>query len=532
MAVAAVALAPPAVALVGLGKAGPEWAHIAETVLWTYCQNTLILALGAGILVLLLAIPPAWLVATREFPGRRIFEWALILPLAFPTYVAALCYLSVPEALIPWLVEIRLSRGVDAFLFWESASRYALVSLVLASVLYPYVFLTARTAFAGAGKAMVESSQMLGRGMWATFFRVALPLARPATIAGLSLVIMEVVNDYGAVNLLGVPTLTEGIFRTWGGLEDRASAVRLAGIVTVAILAMLAAERLQRGRRTYDDPRAEAGGGRLRLGRLGGAVAMAVCLLPLALGFLYPAGRLLHWAWLTGGKALGSDFLAMAGRSAALSLAAAAAVALAGLLMAYAGRCRRSRWLDGTLRLATIGYAIPGAVVAVGVMVIAGAVDRHAGALPVALGGTLIAIAIGYGSRFLAVAYHPIRSGMEQLCRGVDDASRMLGAGRGRTLLRVTLPLVRRPLLAAAMLVFIDILKELPLTMILRPADFETLATKAFGLAKEGRIHESAAPSLLIAAAGIAGLIPLNRLLRRGTRDTLTEPRDHDPADR
>ena len=510
-------VAPLVAVLFGVSRTGPEWEYVVTTLLGEYVKNTLILAALVSVLSLLMAIPAAWLVVTHDFPGRRVFEWALVLPLAFPTYVGAFVYLQVPESLIPALIKVREHYGMDAFLLCQTWLRYGLLAVVLASVLFPYVYLTTRASFANHSRVLIEASQMLGRPSLATFFRVALPLSRPAIIVGLSLVVMEVLNDYGAVNLLGVPTLADGVFRTWFGLEDRDSAIRLAGLMTTFVLILLAVEYAQRGRRGYAETRTDTHPmDRVKLSRTWGVVASLVCLVPLALGLLFPLWQLTRWSVFTLRESVPPEITQILGRSIGLGGAAAVLILFVGMVLAFTARSYRSTAWRSAFRLATLGYAMPGAVVAVGIMMLTGLSDRLT-APAFLLSGSLMAILLGYLTRFLAVSYQPIATGMERLCGKLDEASQMLGHHRTSTLWRVILPLMRRPLLAAGMLVFVDILKELPLTMILRPANFETLATKAFSLAKEGRIHESAVPSLCIVFVGIAVLLPLNRWLRDGS---------------
>jgi iron(III) transport system permease protein len=521
---AALILVPLCTALSGLLRAGPQWTHVAETVLTGYVVNTAILVVAVCALSLLMAIPSAWTVSAFEFPGRRFFEWALVLPLAIPTYVSAIIYFSVPEAAIPLLVQIRFRFGIEAFQIAELILRYSVLAVAMAAVLYPYVFITARMSFSRQRRAVIEAAQTLGSGPSTTFFRVALPLARPAVVAGTSLIVMEVVNDYGAVNFFGVPTLTEGIFRTWFGLGDRASALRLAGLVMVAILAALVLEKLQRGRARYAEHSADSTPlARRRLRPLQATAAILICTLPLLAGFVYPAFRLATWAWPLFGNVVSAEFLQEFGRSLILSLVTALAMSVIALLFAFTLQLHHSRILHGFSRLATLGYATPGAVVAVGVMVVLGAIDNldftRAGGGTFFLSGTLYAIGFGYLVRFIAVAFHPVQAGMTRFCGRLDEASRLLGCSSFETLVRINFPLLRGTLLAAAMLVFVDILKELPLTMILRPANFETLATSAFGLAKEGRIHECAVPALIIIAVGAAGLIVLNCFVRPISRE-------------
>jgi iron(III) transport system permease protein len=506
-------LIPLAVVIFGITRAGPDWSHVAETVLWTYVANTLILAVLVSVLCCLMAIPTAWLLSAFDFPGRRILEWAMVLPLSIPTYVAAFVYMHTKESAIPLQIRIREIWGVDAFLLSETILRYGILSLLLAGVLYPYLYLAVRASFLVQRRGVIEAAQLLGRSPASVFFTVALPLARPAIMAGLSLIIMELINDYGAVNFFGVPTLTEGIFRTWFGLGDRASALRLAGMMMAMVLVLLSLEKAQRGRAQY----AEAGNdstplAHRRLRPAAAIGALIACLIPLTVGFLYPLQKLLRWAWLSLElgilPGMGSRIL----HSLGLALGTAAVLTLFALITVYAVRLCASRRLTLLARLATLGYAVPGAVVAVGVMVTFGFTDRLFSGF--FLSGTLFAIGFAYIVRFFAVAVQPIQESMHRVCGRLDEASRILGHRPLNTLLRINLPLIKGTLVAATMLVFVDILKELPLTMILRPVNFDTLATLSFGLAKEGRFHECAIPSLLIIFLATIGLIGLNRCIR------------------
>ncbi len=509
-------LTPLIVVVVGLSDAGPKWDHIASTVLWKYVWNTVLVVPLVGVLAILMAVPPAWLVSAFEFPGRRIFEWALVLPLAIPTYVAAFVYYPGLEAAIPFIVSVRQNFGFDASQVAEKIVRYGLLSILLASVLYPYLFISARSSFSQQRRGVIEAAQTLGRGPISVFFSVALPLARPALVAGLSLIVMEVVNDYGAVHFFGVPTLTEGIFRTWFGLGDRSSALRIAGLVMLAVLCLLWAEQRQRGRARFSEHSVNSTPlARRKLGTSKAVLAIVVCVVPLGIGFLYPVFRLLGWASQTFGKVLQADFWQQLGNSLLLSLGTAAGLTAIAVIFAFATRLHHAGWLRVTSRMATLGYAAPGAVVAVGVMVALGGVDRSLGQQ--VLSGTYFAIIFAYTVRFLAVPFHPVRAGMNRVCGSLDEASRVLGQSPLLTLWKINLPLMWTTLLAATMLVFVDILKELPLTMILRPANFETLATTAFGLASEGRFRECSVPSLIIILAGALGLMVLNRLTKRKT---------------
>jgi len=501
--------------LVYLTQEGPEWSHLVETVLPTYISNTLILVAGVSLVAILFSVLPAYLVSYYEFPGRRLFQWALILPLALPTYVAAFVFFEGPEAAIPFLIWIRSEFGVDAFLAWEKVIRYGLLILMMGAVLSPYLFVACRATFQQQTRSAIEAARCLGMNSRGIFFRIALPLARPAMVGGLALIVMEVINDYGAVHFFGVPTLTEGIFRTWFGMGDRVSALRLAGMVMVAIALLLILERQLRGKARFEASTTSSGLCRLiPLSRGKGALAILICLVPLVIGFIYPVARLSQWAALDLMSDRPAVFAASAGliRGLVLALGVSVGASLVAAVFFYAVRLRGNGWRLGGARLAGLGYATPGAVIALGVLAVLGAWDRWAGDsfLPL-LSGTLFAIGFAYFVRFFAIPLQFSRSGLSRIGRPIEEAARLSGKGPAATFGRIHLPLLRGPLIAAGMLLFVDILKELPLTLILRPANFETLATSAYSLAKEARLQACAVPSLLIVIAGGIGLMIMNR---------------------
>lgn len=511
--VAGLILLPLIAVLLYLGRDSVEWEHLVSTVLGGYLKNTLILVLAVTAVVLLMAIPPAWMVTNYDFPGRAFFSWALVLPLAIPTYVAAFVFYQGPEAAIPLLIWIRTNVSIDAFLAAELIIRYGLLIVMLAAVLYPYVYLACRAAFAQQGRTVIEVARCLGDSPRRVFFRVALPMARPAIAAGMALVVMEVINDYGAVHFFGVPTLTEGIFRTWFNMGDKVSALRLAGIVMLAVAVLLVLEQLLRGRARYVE--AEASSiplVRTKLPTGKSVVAVIVCLVPLVIGFIYPVGRLMTWAWvnLTSDAGVPIRVEALA-RGLFMAMGTAVAVTMIAAIFMYAVRLRESMPRKALGRVAGLGYATPGAVIAVGVLVVFGTFDRLDLPWVPIMSGTLFAIGFAYMVRFFAIPLQFSRAGMERLGKPLEEASRLLGKAPMATFLKIDLPLLRGPLIAAGMLLFVDILKELPLTLILRPANFETLATTAFSLASEARLQACAVPSLAIVVAGGIGLVVMNR---------------------
>ena len=516
---------PLVVILLGVFGSGSEmWGHLVDTVLPVYVGNSFILMLGVGGLSLVIGLAPAWLVSAYNFPGRRTFEWALVLPLAIPTYIIAYTYAGVFE--YDSLLPSTLSAVWPGMEVWRI--RLAVMSregamVMMALVLYPYVYVIARASFLRQSNTVLETARSLGRGPWNTFFRVALPMSRPAVAGGLTLVLMEVLNDYGAVKYFGIPTFTTGIFRAWFPLNDPIAAMRLSGILLLFVFTLIVFERIQRGRARFDDgARGYRPTARRELGRRGRWLAASVCLLPLTLGFLVPVAQLVAWARRAGSGALDARFLGLILNSFSLALAAAIIAVLGALLIGYAARLSPTPLLRLASKVSVLGYSIPGAVVAVGVFIPFVWMDRRLNTFMTAafdaptgllLSGTLVALIFAYVVRFLAVALNPIDSGFKRLCGNLDDTSRSLGVSPLKTLWKVDLPLLRGTLISAALLVFVDVLKELPLTLILRPFNFDTLATRAFQLATDEQLARSAIPALLIIAVGLVPVIVLNKLI-------------------
>lgn len=507
-------LAPLIAVFIGVFQPTEEWQHLASTVLPGYLLNTLILVFGVGLVSVLFAVPTAWFVATYEFPTRRFWKWALVMPLAVPTFASAFTYFDVLELSIPLIIKVRDVWGFEASQWVERLIRYGMLILLLSSVLYPYIYLSLRSTFSKQQGVYFEAGRMLGKRPSSIFRRVALPMARPTLIAGLSLVIMEVVNEYGAVNLFGVPTLTEGIFRTWFGLGDRASGLRLAVIVVIIVFAILAFEAWQRKRLRYvEGAQTNSAHRRVRIGWRRAWIVVFFCALPVLIGFLFPVLRLVYWAIAATEGFDFFGFLGQAARSLGLASATALLLSFVAFFLAFSVRVKGDSRVCKLVQASTLGYAIPSVVTAVGVMVLLGSIDHLLSdvSLSLVLSGSLFAISFAYMVRFMTVAYQPLNASMQGVCTTLHEASRTLGQGNWQSLTRIHWPLLRMNIWACATLVFIDIMKELPLTLVLRPSDFETLATFAFGFAKEGYIYDCALPSLLIISLGVWGLLVIER---------------------
>ena len=510
--------------LSALQPAGEVWRHLADTVLSDYMLNSVLLMLGVGAGTLLIGVPAAWLTATCEFPGRRCFEWALLLPMAIPAYIIAYTYTGLLDFAGPVQSVLRELFGWTRqdYVFPEVRSLPGAV-LMLTLVLYPYVYLLARAAFLDQSAAMLEVSRSLGAGPWRRFLSVSLPLARPALIAGVSLVQMEALADYGTVQYFGVGTFTTGIFRVWFGMDDAGAAAQLAALLLLFVFALLTFEQLSRrqARFHYTSQRVQPPP-RLRLTGRWRGLAVLACLLPLLWGFLIPAAQLSVWALRSAPRMLDERFLRLTGNSLGLALGAALLILLLALLLAYGRRLRPQPIVRLAVHGAALGYAVPGTVVAIGVMLPFAALDRGLDAwlrawfgvsTGLLLSGTLAALLFAYCARFLPVALHSVEAGLSRIRPSMDDVARALGSSPRAVLWRVHVPMLRGSLLSALLLVFVDVLKELPATLILRPFNFNTLAVRTYELAADERLADSACFALAIVLAGIGPVILLSRAI-------------------
>lgn len=525
--IAAVVAFPIAAVLAHALVPAPDvWGHLVATVLPRYVINTAILAVGVAICVLVIGVGTAWLVVMCRFPGRGILEWALLLPLAVPTYVIAYAYTDFLQFTGPVQTMLRevFDWGRHDYWFPEIRSLGGAVAL-LSLVLYPYVYLLTRAAFLEQSACVLEVGRTLGRRPGGLFLGVAVPLARPAIAGGVALALMETLNEFGAVHFFGIDTFTTGIYRTWFGLGEPVAAAQLAACLLVFVLVLILLERWSRGQARYFHtssryrplPRFDLSGGRALL-------ATMACALPVIIGFALPATLLAIMSIQGGDPLFGRRFLGFAGNSLTLAtLAAVLAVALA-LLLSYGVRLHRSRGSEIAARVASMGYAIPGSVIAVGILIPLGWVDHSInefmrerfGIMPgLILTGTAVALLYAYVVRFLAVAYNALEASLEKVTPSMDAASRALGKTAGGTLRLIHAPIMRSSLLAAGILVFVDVMKELPATIILRPFDFDTLAIRAHELASDERLAQASTSALTIVLVGIIPVIILSIAMNR-----------------
>jgi len=510
--------------------AGEVWQHLTSTVLPRYLLNSIGLMVGVGLGVMIIGAGTAWLVTMCQFPGQALYEWALLLPLAAPAYILAYLYTEVLDYYGPVQTTLRQLFG------WRSLADYwfpnvrslwgAILMLTLA--LYAYVYLLARVAFLEQSTCTLEASRSLGCNPWQSFIRVAVPLARPAIAAGTALALMETLSDFGTVQHFGVDTFTTGIYRTWFSLGERIAASQLAAVLLLFVLGLILLEKwFRRQARYYQSSSPTQTIPRYQLRGWRGVAASVACLLPIALGFIIPAIALAQISLWHLEQFSDERFWGFARNSLLLaSLTAALGVAIA-LLLSYGLRLCPSWSMNLAVQLAALGYAVPGSVIAVGILIPFGRFDNAVDAwmrstfgisTGLLLSGTFVALVFAYLVRFLAVSLNPVESTLGRIKPHLDDAARSLGHSPTATLAKVHLPLMTGGLLTAAILLFVDVMKELPATLIIRPFNFDTLAVRVYQLAADERLAEAAAPALTIVAVGILPVILLSWQIRQWRR--------------
>jgi iron(III) transport system permease protein len=523
--IAAVVLLPLGVIAGYLGAPTDGYlAHLAETVLPRYLWNTILLLLGVGVGVLVGGVGAAWLVSLCDFPGRRFFGWALVLPFALPAYVIAYTYTGLLDAGGPVQAWLREDLGMDwaAGLIPEVRSlEGAIVMLVM--VLYPYVYLLARAAFIEQSVCAFEVSRTLGCSPWLAMRRVALPLARPSIAAGTALALMEALNDFGTVQFFGVDTFTTGIFRVWEADGRPDAAAQLSVPLLIFVFALLAIERWSRGRARYMHMSTRYRPlPQIRLTGLRAAFAILFCAAPVLFGFAVPTFWLLVWTVDTAGEVIDGAFWELAFNTFFLAGVTACVAVAAALVLAYSLRTGRSAVTRAAVRFASMGYAIPGAVLAVGLVLGLGWVDRQidgAGWAVFGKGtgliftGSAIALVIAYTIRFLPIALGSAEGGLSRVSPHMDDAARNLGRRPFGIVRQIHMPLIGGSLWAGGLLVFVDVVKELPATLLLRPFNFDTLAVRTYEYASDEQLFQAAPSALAIVLVGLVPVLLLNRMI-------------------
>ncbi len=506
--------------LIAIDVGNETFSHLWATVLPEYLLNTILIAAIVSVLAGAGGVGCAWIVAAHDFPGKRTFEWALVLPLAMPAYVVAYAYTDFLQFAGPVQTALREAFGWRAGDYWFPEIRsLGGAGVLFAMVLYPYVYLLARNAFLERSPRMTDAARTLGLGPWQTFFKVSLPMARPAAVAGIALALMETLADYGAVAYFGVQTLTTGIYKSWYSFSDRVSAAQIAAVLLMTIVVLMWLEQKSRGRARY-----YAVGARVKqqaAPRLVGWSAWAAslfCLVPVVLGFILPVVILLRLLWREEALSLGTRYLGWLSNSIVLGIVTAVIAVVICMLLAYAARATGSRVQAACNRIVSMGYAVPGAVIAVGILIPLARLDNFGAehGWTMVLTGSAVALVYAYLVRFLAVSYQTVQSGLVKITPSMDASARVLGFGVAGTLWHVHAPLLWRSLLTAGLLVFVDVVKELPATLTIRPFNFDTLAVITHQLAADERLAEAALPALTIVVIAFVPVVVLARAIAKG----------------
>ena len=516
-------IAGPIIAILWLASFPSDdiWNHLIQPVLFRYTYTTCFLMIGVGIGTLLIGVSSAWLVTCCEFSGRRHFEWALLLPMAIPAYIIAFIYTDLLE------YSGTVQESLRIFFSWKSPSDYWFPEIrslggaifMMTFVLYPYVYLLSRVSFAEQSSSIIEVSRTLGRGPWDTFFRISIPLARPSLAIGVSLVLMEVLNDFGTVDFFAIETFTAGIYDVWMNMDSISGASQLSVALLIFVLFLLFTEKWGRRKQTFsNNTKTKKPIRRYQLQGYKSSISFFVCLIPILFGFILPSLILIRDSFIFYDFGDNFEFLKTMSNSFILSSLSAVTTTIFGIFLGYGQRIRKNKFIRGLIRFCSIGYAIPGSVLAVGVIIFFGKIDEFLNFIfevtgEISLSGTLIIIIYAYSVRFLALSFGSIESSLSKVTPNMDAASRTLGMNSRKTLFKVHIPIIQKGVLASAILVFVDCMKELPMTLILRPFNFETLSTNVYQFASDELFEESALTALAIVLTGVIPVIILSNII-------------------
>ena len=518
LAVLTVFTAPILIVILSLfGGFSENWFHIFDYLIFDYVKSSLILVLGVASIVLAVGTVTAWIVTTYNFPGKRLFEWALILPLAIPPYILAYTFTGLFD---PFGDANNLARslfGMDSnFVLFPNVRNIYGAIIVFGFTLYPYVYLVSRSAFINLSRSMQESARLLGLSQFQVFYKLSLPLIRPAVIGGLMLVVMETLSDFGAVDHFAIQTFTTGIFRTWYGLYDLQTAMQLASLLLLVIVIFYILERNNRGNELYSSsnstfsPNIEQ-----NLYGINALLAFSLCFTPIFIGFLLPIIELSIWAYEVNLKFFDANFINTFTNTIGLSLVTGVICAALALLINFSVRYKPLFVINRLSSLLSVGYAVPGLILAVGIVQLFVYLDSSVfSSLDVVLTGSLLGLILAYVIKTYALANSSIESGYERISNSLDDSSKILGTVGWSLLRKIHMPLLKTSILTSILLVMSDVIKELPATLILRPFNFETLAVSTYVYASEERMIQAAAPAIAIVMTGLIPIFFLSKMIR------------------
>ncbi|WP_228728202.1 ABC transporter permease [Brevibacillus composti] len=518
----AIVLLPNLYILINLFQRPNEnWQHIREFMLKEYVLQSLWLVLFTGLFTVIIGVTLAWLMTAYDFPGKRLYRWAFVLPLAIPPYIGAytystmLSYTGAVQKVLRNQFGITLDQKYFDFMSMEGAI------FVFTMFLFPYVYLITKTFLERQSASYIENARLLGKGPLQIFFQVVLPLSRSAIVGGVSLVIFEVLNDFGVTSYFGISTFSTAIFQTWFGMYDLDSAIRLAAYLMVAVIGLFILEKYLRNRQKFSSSTSKVRPlTPKKMGLIAGGAASLFCLLIFACSFLIPFVQLIAWAKLSYAHVLNDQFGRLVSNTLLVSLIATAIVVFFAVVAANVSRIQQSFFSTIIAKLIAMGYSVPGAVISIGVLAVFISLDKSLAGLYRGLGLgdqklvlslSIVMLIVAYAIRFMAIGFNSVETGFEKVGKKYYEASRLLGLGMTRTFFAVDLKMIKGAILSASILTFVEIIKELPLTLLLRPFNFETLATKTYQYANDEQIIEASIPSLLIIGISMITVLLFHR---------------------
>lgn len=501
------------------------WQHLVDYVLFDYINNSFVLSIGVAIGTFMIGVPAACLCALYKFPGKRLLELLLLLPLAVPSYIVAYTYTGILDGSGPVQSQLRTVFGWEFGDYWFPEIRSLGGAIVMFSfVLYPYVYLLTRSTLVIQSANVIDAARSLGANTYQRFISIVIPLARPAIAAGITLALMETLADYGTVQYFGVDTFTTGIFRTWFGFGEPATAAQLSSILMCFVLVLFLLERYLRKRIRYHNPNIDSKNtAPIQLRGKHALLALLACVIPPLFGFIIPVLQLSAWSFDTAATMLDEYFWVLALNSFLLAACAAGLILLLAIVLAYGRRASNNSLLRGFINLCAMGYAVPGIVIAVGTLIVFGKFDHwlieflqnnfgiETGLI---FTGTIFALVFAHTVRFLSLGLQTVDANLSKINKSIDEASRILGNNLAQTLRNIHLPIIRSGLLTAALLVFVEVMKELPATLVMRPFNFNTLAVRAYELASDERLADASTAALAIVLTGILPILLLNIFIR------------------
>ena len=491
-----------------------NWSHIKQHLLFSYFSSTLYLVIGVGIVSTIIGVGCAWFVSAYNFTGRKYVEVILILPLTIPTYIASYAYYDILEILNPIFIWTKNTVGLEGAVFIENMFVHMVVILLFSFVLYPYIYLSSRASLLVQGSKAIEAANMLGVSSDRLLQKVIIPLIRPAIVAGLSLVVMETLNDYAAVEYFGVSTLTIGIFRSWFGMYDMNAALRLSTFLITFVFLTIALEKFTRQGAKYDSNLSKTSLKRTDLKGKSQILIITFCLVPITIGFCIPVGRLLSWVLRPEVTLSNLNLFAITLNTVVISFFSSILIVILAFLIVFSKNYFNNGPLKKVSQVATLGYSIPGAIIAIGILKLSSAIE---GLTSLLLIGSISGLIFSYVVRFLAVAWQPIDSSMSKFGTNINMASRTLNVKPLKSLFKVNYGVLKKPIFIACLIVFIDISKELPITLILRPFNFDTLSTLTYDLVNQAQFYQSSIPSLIIISISLPAILLIKNQMDKGS---------------